>query len=110
MWSGSSALVERLVCESCQGILGLTKGSVPTLIGVQLFEDDGRKLVLLPFREAAGGLESFPKGVSHRVLTPKIVSRAIVHVVQRRPIQLLYSATGSVGLDVLKMPIALASS
>jgi hypothetical protein len=69
-------LVERLVCEARQGIVGLTKGSVPALVGVQLFEDGGRKLVLLPFREAASGLECFPQGVSHRVLTRKIVSRA----------------------------------
>jgi hypothetical protein len=48
-------LAERLVCEACQGILGLTKGSVPALVGVQLFEDGGRKLVLLPFRQAASG-------------------------------------------------------
>jgi hypothetical protein len=89
MWSGSSAyagaaspmLVECLVCEVCQGILGLTKGSVPALIDVQLFEDGGRKLVLLPFREAASGLECFPKGVSHRVLTRKTILRAIVPAV-----------------------------
>jgi len=59
-------LVERLVGKACQGILGLTKGSVPALIGVQLFEDGGRKLVLLPFRESASGLECFPESVSHR--------------------------------------------
>jgi hypothetical protein len=103
-------LVERLVGKPCQGILGVVKGSVPALIGVQLLEDGGRKLVLLPFREAAGGLECFPESVSHRVLTPKTVSRVVVHFVQRRPIQSLYYATGPVGLDVLKIPITLASS
>jgi hypothetical protein len=84
MWSGNSAyagaacpmLVERLVGKPCQGILGLAKGSVPALIGVQLFEDGGRKLVLLPFREVASGLECFPESVSHRVLTRKTISRA----------------------------------
>jgi hypothetical protein len=69
-------LVERLVGKPGQGILGLAKGSVPALIGVQLFEDGGRKLVLLPFREAAGGLECFPESVSHRVLPRKTISRA----------------------------------
>jgi hypothetical protein len=89
MWLGSSAhvraacsmLAERLVCEACQGILGLTKGNVPAFIGVQLFEDGGRKLILLPFREAASGLECFSESVSHRV-----------------------------PLEVLKVPITLTSS
>jgi hypothetical protein len=53
-------LAERLVCEAGQGILGLAEGSAPALISGQLFEDGGGKLVLLPFRELASGLECFP--------------------------------------------------
>src|SRR5713101_7080354 len=61
-----SMLGERLVGKARQGILGLTKGSVPALIGLQLLEDGCRKLVLLPFRETAGGLKCFPQCISHR--------------------------------------------
>src|SRR5437667_11332648 len=58
-------LAERLVCETCQGLLRLTESSIPTLVARHFFKDGGSELVLLPFRETAGDLEGLPQCITH---------------------------------------------
>ena len=58
-------LGERLVCETCHGLLRLAESSIPALIAGQLFEDGGGELVLLPFREAPGDLEGLLQRITH---------------------------------------------